>query len=238
MRADRKTEKYKEFFTKKYMMGPNSIRLLDELLTYVSEEKLCGRILDLGCGMAITSLFLARETKADTVYATDLWISATENLQSIRSWEEEKKIIPIHADAMLLPYANGYFDVIVSVDAYHYFGCEEKVFAEKILPLLATGGCVLIAIPGVKSEFVRENALMKEWAEEDVRCFHSSEWWKHHIEQEAAGCVVSVYESQRFDAIWKDWHESGHEYAGRDKELFEKGLGELLNFSIIVVEKK
>lgn len=44
-----RTEKYKEFFTKDYMMGPNSIRLLNEMMTYVPEQALSGRILDLGC---------------------------------------------------------------------------------------------------------------------------------------------------------------------------------------------
>lgn len=32
------------------------------------------------------------------------------------------RVIPIHADANELPYADEYFDAIVSIDAYHYFG--------------------------------------------------------------------------------------------------------------------
>lgn len=233
-----RTEKYKEFFTKDYMMGPNSVRLLDEMLTYVPEETLCGRILDLGCGMAITSLFLARETAAESVFATDLWISATENLNSIRKWGEEKRMIPIHAEASELPYADGFFDAVVSVDAYHYFGCRDGFFAEKILPLIKPGGYALIAIPGVKEESDRANALMKEWLGEDVETFHSGSWWKNHIKQGAEALSVAVYESKCFDLIWKEWFESGHEYALRDKTYLEQGLAERLNFSIIVVNKE
>ncbi|WP_175560298.1 hypothetical protein [Butyrivibrio sp. YAB3001] len=31
-------------------------------------------------------------------------------------------------------YIEEYFDAIVSVDAYHYFGCKEGIFSEKVLP--------------------------------------------------------------------------------------------------------
>ena len=41
-------EKYREFFTKEYLMGPNSLRLLDEMLMkYPLKEG--GRVMDLDC---------------------------------------------------------------------------------------------------------------------------------------------------------------------------------------------
>ena len=66
-----RTNKYKEFFTKEFLMGPNSIRLLDELLERTQEE-IAGRVLDLGCGMGVTSLFLARETAAEQVFSISI----------------------------------------------------------------------------------------------------------------------------------------------------------------------
>ena len=68
--------------------------------------------------------------------AYDLWIPATENYRRIRDSHLEDRVIPIHGDAMDMPFAHEYFDVIVSIDAYHYFGCREGVFAEKILPFV------------------------------------------------------------------------------------------------------
>ena len=72
-------EKYRKYFTKEYLMGPNSFRLLDELIRRSPENVNFGRTLDLGCGYALTSLFIANETDAEHVYAFDLWISASEN---------------------------------------------------------------------------------------------------------------------------------------------------------------
>ena len=77
-------EKYKKYFTKEYLMGPNSFRLLDELIRRSPKDVRYGRTLDLGCGYALTSLFVANETDAKHVYAFDLWIPATENYVRIR----------------------------------------------------------------------------------------------------------------------------------------------------------
>ena len=117
-------EKYRSFFTKEYLMGPNSLRLLNEMLAkYPLKEG--SRVMDLGCGMGITSMFLAKEANVN-VFATDLWISATQNAENFKKWNVEDRIIPIHADANDLPYAHEYFDTIVSIDAFHYFGNEKN----------------------------------------------------------------------------------------------------------------
>ena len=58
-------EKYSKFFTKDYLMGPNSFRLLDELIRRKPGDVQFHRTLDLGCGYALTSFFIANETEAD-----------------------------------------------------------------------------------------------------------------------------------------------------------------------------
>lgn len=57
-----------------------------------------------------------------------------------RSLGMEEQIFPIYADANALPFAEGFFDAVISVDAYHYFGTEAGFFSEKILPLLKPDG--------------------------------------------------------------------------------------------------
>ena len=52
------------------------------------------RVLDLGCGRAMSSIFLRREFGVQ-VWATDLWFSASENLQRIQDAGVEDGVFPI-----------------------------------------------------------------------------------------------------------------------------------------------
>ena len=234
-------ERYRKFFTKDYLMGPNSFRLLDELIRRKPEDARFHRTLDLGCGMGLTSVFLANETDAKTVFAFDLWVSASDIDRRIRENGLEDAVIPIHGDAMDMPFAHEYFDAIVSVDAYHYFGCKEGVFSEKVLPFVKKGGYVMIVVPGLK-EAPRDKMkdLFAAWAEgDDAELFKTLDWWRSLLEKECGGlCRVTVKEGECFREAWEDWFASGHEYGLRDKEFLEKGLDRLLNFALIYVRKE
>src|SRR6188474_3034022 len=82
------------------------------------------RVLDLGCGRAMSSIFLRREFGVQ-VWATDLWFSASENIQRIRDAGVEDGVFPIHADARQLPYSEEFFDAIVSIDSFMYYGTDD-----------------------------------------------------------------------------------------------------------------
>ena len=233
-------EKYRKYFTKDYLMGPNSFRLLDELIRRKPPEVRFRRTLDLGCGFALTSFFIADETDAEYVYAYDLWIPATDNYLRIRENGLEDRVIPIHGDATALPFAHEYFDAVVSVDAYHYFGCREGVFADKILPFVKKGGHVLVAVPGLKSQPQGSlKQLFETWAEgDDAQLFRTAAWWEALLKKECGGnCDITVKEAECFDIAWQEWFDTEHEYAVRDREFLEKGLDRVLNFVLIYVRK-
>ena len=82
------------------------------------------RVLDLGCGRATSSIFLQREFGVK-VWATDLWFSASENYQRIRDAGVDDAVFPIHADARSLPFPTGFFDAIVSIDSFVYYGTDD-----------------------------------------------------------------------------------------------------------------
>ena len=65
------------------MMGPNAMRVAEELASHLNINENM-RILDLGCGCGLSTLFLAEKYRA-FVFAADLWISPTENYQRFQS---------------------------------------------------------------------------------------------------------------------------------------------------------
>src|SRR5262249_29528556 len=83
------------------VMGPNAIWLAEALLQ-VTDLQAGMRVMDLGCGKATSSIFLAREFQLQ-IWATDLWVSATDNWQRISAASVQHQVFPIHAEAHALP---------------------------------------------------------------------------------------------------------------------------------------
>ncbi len=104
-------------------MGPNAL-WLTESLTGCMELGAETRVLDLGCGKALSSIFLAKEYGAQ-VWAADLWIDASDNFARICAAGLEDRVFALRAEAHGLPFADGFFDAMVSIDAYHYFGTDD-----------------------------------------------------------------------------------------------------------------
>ena len=159
------------------------------------------RVLDLGCGTAMTSIFLAKEFGAQ-VWATDLWIDATSNLTRIREAGVEDLVVPVHAEAHDLPFAQGFFDAIVSVDAYQYFGTAD-LYLGYVTGFLRPGGQIGVVVPALLEEIgadvPAEIAPFWEW---DFCCFHSPAWWRTHW---AKTGKVRVDVADAIEDGWKDW---------------------------------
>ena len=103
--------------------GANSLWLTEWLSTGLRLQPGM-RVLDLGCGRAASSIFLHREFGVE-VWATDLWFSASENQKRIRDAAVEDGVLAIHADARSLPFADEFFDAIVSIDSFFYYGTDD-----------------------------------------------------------------------------------------------------------------
>ncbi len=63
-------------------MGPNALWLM-EWLCRDMDLKPGMRVLDLGCGTAMTSIFLVKEFRVQ-VWAADLWVNQDENWERVR----------------------------------------------------------------------------------------------------------------------------------------------------------
>ena len=75
------------------MWGSNAIRQSEELASYFTITKDM-KILDLGCGPGLSSLYLVQEYDVD-VFATDLYADPTENHERFTSLGIADKIIPM-----------------------------------------------------------------------------------------------------------------------------------------------
>jgi SAM-dependent methyltransferase len=202
-----RSAKYDPEWVLKGWMGPNVIWLA-EWLAEKMELKPGMRVLDMGCGKALSSIFLAKEFGVK-VWANDLWISAAENWQRIEEAGLENQICPIHAEAHALPYAEGFFDAIVSLDSYQYYGTDD-LYLPYFLKFVKPGGQIGIVVPGLVKDFngpVPEHLTKPRpdgssfWVDE-CWCFHTAAWWHDHW------CRMSSITMETADVLsdgWKDW---------------------------------
>jgi ubiquinone/menaquinone biosynthesis C-methylase UbiE len=137
-------------------------------------------VLDLGCGRAKSSIFLAREFGVNVV-AFDLWVEAGENRRRIASDGLSDVITPVQGDAGQLDFPEGAFDAIVSIDAYQYFGTE-RGFLGEILRVLRPGGVLGIASCCLMSEFDggRVPEHLEQFWNDDCWCVRTASWWRAH----------------------------------------------------------
>jgi len=158
------------------------------------------RVLDLGCGRASTSVFLRKEFGVE-VWAADLWFSAAENVRRIREGGVEDGVYPIHADARSLPFAPDFFDAIVSVDSYPYYGTDD-LYLNYIAQFVKPGGHLGIAGVGLMQEIDTVPAHLKAWWVQSLWAFHSAAWWRRHWGRTG---IVDVDTADTMTDGWKLW---------------------------------
>lgn len=213
---------YKGYISAETLMGPNSIRILEELLRkYHLQLNEDNTVLDLGCGKGLTSLVIAKETGAK-VYANDLWIGAEDNKKRFENWGVGEQIFPVCEDANNLSFSKNQFDALFSIDSYHYFATKAGFFEDKILPFLKDKAVVLIGIPGIKDEYAGNvEQLLSDWLENETYMFKSPAEWKKLIGNHDRIGIVETWEMECFDIAWKEWLATENKYAVNDKQFYE-----------------
>ncbi len=222
-----------------YLMGPN-VLWLAEAATQVMDLRPGMRVLDMGCGMALSSIFLAREFGVQ-VWATDLWIGATENWGRIQAAGVADRVFPIHSEAHALPFAEGFFDAAISLDAYHYFGTDD-LYIGYFSKFLKPGGQIGIVVPGLRQELtdgVPEH-LAPHWPW-DWASFHSPEWWRTHWSRTGR---VSVTHADLVPEGWRDWQlwlevcrDGGYRQDPESLAILQADQGRTIGFSRVVATR-
>jgi cyclopropane fatty-acyl-phospholipid synthase-like methyltransferase len=180
--------------------GANSL-WLTEWLTSSIDLQPGMRVLDLGCGRASSSIFLHREFGVE-VWATDLWVSASENTQRIHDANVDRHVFPIQANARALPFAVEFFDVVLSIDSFVYYGTD-NLYLNYLARFLRPNGYLGIAGAGLMHEW--DDAIpehLRKWWTSDLCCLHSAAWWSRHWNRTG---VVDVELADSMPDGWELW---------------------------------
>jgi SAM-dependent methyltransferase len=220
-------------------MGPNAVWLV-EWLAEALDLRPGMRVLDLGCGRALTSIFLARELGV-RVHAADLWIGPDANLRRVQDARLEDLVCPVRAEAHALPFAAGYFDAVVSVDAYQYFGTD-VLYLSYLARFVRPGGQLGVVVPGLvrelpdgpPPELTTPQPNGKVFWEPECRSFRTPAFWAELWR----GCPqVEEVRTELMPDGWRHWRdfERALEQAGKltfpsDADALDADQGRTVGF--------
>ncbi len=219
-------------------MGPNPLWLV-EFLCEAMLLKAGMRVLDLGCGKAATSVFLAKELEVE-VWAADLWIDAQANQQRVDDLGLTGRIHPVHTEAHSLPFEPDFFDAVVSIDAYHYFATSET-YIGYLSKFVRRGGHVGFVVPGLAGEIEGDPPQhLKPFWYWDFWTFHSPEWWRRHLDRSGK---VDVQTADMLPDGWKYWLEWNRLYqepkhtSGHEADMLKTDAGRNLGFARCIAQR-
>jgi SAM-dependent methyltransferase len=220
-------------------MGPHPLWMLEDLARDL-DLRPGMRVLDLGSGKGATSVFLAKEYGVQ-VWAADLWIDPTEAAANIAS-QGVDGIVTVKAEAHTLPFAHGFFDAIVCIDAYEYFGTADGYLAY-LVDFLKPGGQLGVATPAMRRE-IRELGYIPDHIKKRVGwealAWHTADWWRFQWEITE---LVEVTAARLQESGWQDWliwSQARSEHRGtRDGalDMLEADRGEYLTFALLAARK-
>ena len=202
-RFPRSSQYHPEWILASVSGGANSLWLTEWLATAL-DLRPGMRVLDLGCGRAVSSIFLHREFGVQ-VWATDLWFDVSENIRRIGDAGALDGVFPIHADARSLPFAAEFFDAIVSIDSFIYYGTDD-LYLNDVARFVKPGGQLAIAGAGLVREI--EGPIpdhLREWWTPDLWCLHSAAWWRRHWERTGIMDIEVADTMPEGWQLWLDW---------------------------------
>ncbi|WP_066834227.1 SAM-dependent methyltransferase [Rufibacter ruber] len=214
---------YDPQWVREHSMGENVLFNL-ESITALLPLREGMRVLDLGCGKAASSIFLAKEFKVQ-VWAVDEAISATANYTRVLEAGLENRVFPLQADARALPFPEEFFDVVLVIDSYTYFGTDDK-YLPYICHFLKPDGYIGVVDVCFKEE-IETLEQVPVFLREDYQDYwyyiHSVPWWRKLWEK--TGLVqVTVAELLPAAELIREQYVKDFEEHGQKKDPFARAL--------------
>jgi ubiquinone/menaquinone biosynthesis C-methylase UbiE len=110
------------------------------------------RVLEVGCGIGVLSSYLAEKHDWEVI-GVDV---DSEQIERAKNGHRESKYLKfLEADATGLPFGDGGFDLVLSVDVLHHIPNRNKAFDEMSRVLKSNGFCVLVdmALPKIFGKY-------------------------------------------------------------------------------------
>lgn len=218
-------------------MGPHPLWQLEDLLDDVKLRP-GWRVLDLGCGLGATSVFLAREYGVE-VTAFDLWVSQRDLAGRLCAAGVADKVTAVNGDARDLQFEDEQFDAVVSVDAFEYFGTDVR-FLPGLLRVLKPGGLLGMTTPALRVDpyEAAPPSHVTDLVSWESAGWHSPGWWARHWS--LTGMVDQVCARMQVNGRddWLRWARAlGKKSTGGVARMLEADTDEQIGFAIVSAVK-
>jgi cyclopropane fatty-acyl-phospholipid synthase-like methyltransferase len=103
-----------------------------------------------------------------------------------------------------LPFAREFFDAVVSIDSFFYYGTDEQ-YLNYISRFLKPDGPLGIAGAGLMREI--ESSVpdhLREWWTPDLWGLHSADWWRRHWDRTR---ILNVELTDTLAGGWQYWRD-------------------------------
>jgi len=217
------SNKYDPIWVLENAMGPHPLWQTEYLLQAFA-LKPGMRVLDLACGKGMTSVFLAKEFGVH-VYAVDFdkWggrASADKRWENAKAHGVEHLITPIKADAKNLPFASGFFDAIICINSYMYFG-QDNEYLQYILKFLRTNGQVGFILTSYANDITGgiPDHIVEFLGEDQLWTWQSLPWWKALWEKDKLVHIDAADILPNGSALWWQYSQAEDDFNSQEEDI-------------------
>lgn len=176
----------------------------NEVMADLAEIKENDLVLDVGCGIGGSGIWLAKERKANVVglNIVDRQLIRSKNLVNGKKLEQKVKFIK--GDYQKLPFKDNAFDVFWSLESIEH-ATNLNDFMSEAFRVLKPGGRVVIAATflGDRSDISQEEARQMQVGQEVAGCFNDFRSAKANVEIMEKVGFVNVRSLDKTDQVMK-----------------------------------